>query len=548
MNLQDDNMLKMLTIRAQIGLALLLLTLFLLCVSVLNYMAVKSLDSSINLFASRLMVAQSAVINADRDLYQALKGQQDAIIFKREVLDDAKASFDENAQQAYDRMHKYLKLLEQYPNMIGQFENFDTVFSEWRNEADQVFSLIKNGEDAKAVAVFSVSVKHFGTLRDQYDKAGELLDARAKEIHTQASKLALTREYWTTGISVLSVVIGLIMLLVIPNSIVKSITAIRNVVDDIVKGKGDLVSRLPADSNNELGQLSQSMNQLLDQLQTLISGVLNDVKTLNSDSQSLQSVSDQTRKISERQQNHLAKMFTSFEQINQAVQDISSSAQHTSAKSEEAKQAAYEGQKLIESNRNLNSQLANSVNSAAERIASLAADTDKITAVLDIISGIADQTNLLALNAAIEAARAGEQGRGFAVVADEVRTLAQRTQASTEDIQSMVGGLIDGVKETQQAMSSGSDLMTKSVSMTDEVSGAFTHIQELVATVQDMNLQVATATEQQSLVVSDVHASVSDLQGLVEESRQASTKVADSGNVVTGIARTMLQRMTQFKV
>ena len=541
-------MLKMLTIRAQIGFAILLLTLFLLCVSVLNYMAVKSLDSTIGLFANRLMIAQSAVINADRDLYQALKGQQDAIIFKQEVLSKAQASFDENVQQAYDRMHKFLKLLDQYPEITGQFQGFDNTFNEWKNEAKQIFTLVQSGDETKLNSAFAISEKHFGSLRDEYNKAGELLEAKAADIHAQAAKLALARERWTMIISVLSIVIGFVLLFVIPNSIVKSITTIRQVVDNIAKGKGDLVSRLPVASNNELGQLSQSMNQLLDQLQKLISGVLSDVQTLNRDSQSLQTVSEQTQKISERQQNHLSKVFSSFEQINHAVQEISSNAQNTSGRSEDAKRAAYEGQKLIDSNRQLNSHLASSVTSAAERIASLAADTDKITSVLDIIRGIADQTNLLALNAAIEAARAGEQGRGFAVVADEVRTLAQRTQASTEDIQSMVGGLIDGVKETQQAMSSGSDLMNQSVAMTDKVNDAFRHIQDLVATVQDMNLQVATATEQQSLVVGDVHASVSDLQGLVEESRQASSKVSESGNLVTSIARNMLSRMNQFKV
>ncbi|WPC75427.1 methyl-accepting chemotaxis protein [Vibrio porteresiae] len=541
-------MLKMLTIRAQIGFAILLLTLFLLCVSVLNYMAVKSLDSTIGLFANRLMIAQSAVINADRDLYQALKGQQDAIIYKQEVLSKAQASFDENEQQAYDRMHKFLKLLDQYPEITGQFQGFDNTFNEWKNEAKQIFTLVQSGDESKLNSAFSISEKHFGSLREEYNKAGELLEAKAADIHAQAAKLALARERWTMIISVLSIVIGFVLLFVIPNSIVKSIATIRQVVDNIAKGKGDLVSRLPVASNNELGQLSQSMNQLLDQLQKLISGVLSDVQTLNRDSQSLQTVSEQTQKISERQQNHLSKVFSSFEQINHAVQEISSNAQNTSGRSEDAKRAAYEGQKLIDSNRQLNSQLASSVTSAAERIASLAADTDKITSVLDIIRGIADQTNLLALNAAIEAARAGEQGRGFAVVADEVRTLAQRTQASTEDIQSMVGGLIDGVKETQQAMSSGSDLMNQSVAMTDKVNDAFRHIQDLVATVQDMNLQVATATEQQSLVVGDVHASVSDLQGLVEESRQASSNVSESGNLVTSIARNMLSRMNQFKV
>ncbi|MBF9003174.1 methyl-accepting chemotaxis protein [Vibrio nitrifigilis] len=541
-------MLKALTIRARIGLAIFMLTALLLVVSIINFLAVKHLNENVDLFATRLLVAQSAVINADRDLYQALKAQQDSIIFGSEVIKDAKISFDENAQQALERMNQYLSLMALYPDITNKLNGFKSQYDRWHSSALLVFEQVDTEGRQVVRERFKNSEIQFDALRDMYDIAGEMLGERAKQIHTQSVMLASQKEMWTMIISVASVVLGLVLLFIIPNSISSAIGAIQKLVDDIVKGKGDLVTRLPVESQNELGMLSQSMNQLLDQLQGLIRHVVHDVEELHRDSETLQSVSRQTLEIGRNQEEHLGLLFSSFEQINVSVQEISSNAQNTSAESEDARQAALDGKTLIDSNRSLNNKLSTSVNSATDRIASLASDTDKITAVLDIISGIADQTNLLALNAAIEAARAGEQGRGFAVVADEVRTLAQRTQASTEDIQSMVGGLIDGVKETQQAMTQGSELMAESVDMTDKVSEAFSRIQHLVGRVQEMNLQVATATEEQASVVQAVHTSVDDLRQLIDQSRSAATSVSDSGNLVTNIARNMLQRVTQFKV
>ncbi|MZI91896.1 HAMP domain-containing protein [Vibrio sp. CAIM 722] len=541
-------MLKALTIRARIGLAIFMLTALLLVVSIINFLAVKHLNENVDLFATRLLVAQSAVINADRDLYQALKAQQDSIIFGSEVIKDAKISFDENAQQALERMNQYLSLMALYPDITNKLNGFKSQYDRWHSSALLVFEQVDTEGRQVVRERFKNSEIQFDTLRDMYDIAGEMLGERAKQTHTQSVMLASQKEMWTMIISVASVVLGLVLLFIIPNSISSAIGAIQKLVDDIVKGKGDLVTRLPVESQNELGMLSQSMNQLLDQLQGLIRHVVHDVEELHRDSETLQSVSRQTLEIGRNQEEHLGLLFSSFEQINVSVQEISSNAQNTSAESEDARQAALDGKTLIDSNRSLNNKLSTSVNSATDRIASLASDTDKITAVLDIISGIADQTNLLALNAAIEAARAGEQGRGFAVVADEVRTLAQRTQASTEDIQSMVGGLIDGVKETQQAMTQGSELMAESVDMTDKVSEAFSRIQHLVGRVQEMNLQVATATEEQASVVQAVHTSVDDLRQLIDQSRSAATSVSDSGNLVTNIARNMLQRVTQFKV
>ena len=196
----------------------------------------------------------------------------------------------------------------------------------------------------------------------------------------------------------------------------------------------------------------------------------------------------------------------------------------------------------------MNHQLSGSIQDAAKMVSQLADESEKITSVLDVIRGIAEQTNLLALNAAIEAARAGEQGRGFAVVADEVRTLASRTQRSTEDIQQMIASLKQGVQSAVQAMERGSSQMAETLGMADKTRNSLAEIQQMVTQVLDMNFQIASATEEQSSVMDEVNRSVSELNGLTEEAAALSGSVLQTGNDLDALAQQLSGRVRQFKV
>ena len=388
----------------------------------------------------------------------------------------------------------------------------------------------------------------FSTLREQYNLAGELDEKLAETLHQASDEMADSTQFWTLALLVFSLVIGMLLIYFGPKLIVDAILAVYEKVEDISRGEGDLVSRLPVTSEDGLGKLSRGFNRFLDQLQSLIRELLGDVNCLEESTGGLRQISVQVDHISESQRVQLASLVTAFNEINQAVHDISRHAQQTSDQTHHAQSSATQGMELLNRNVEMNRQLSGSIQDAAKMVAQLADESGKITSVLDVIRGIAEQTNLLALNAAIEAARAGEQGRGFAVVADEVRTLASRTQRSTEDIQKMIASLKQGVQSAVQAMDRGSQQMGETLGMVDKSRDSLTEIQQLVTQVLDMNFQIASATEQQGAVMDEVNRSVSELNSLTEEGAALSGTVMQTGNDLSELAQQLASRVRQFKV
>ncbi len=540
---------KMLNIRAKAAFGLVLLTLFILTIGSLNYMALEKMQGNTDLFAARLMPAQGVVLNADRDLYQALVAQQQLLL-----TEDPQATaglvkdFAENADQAYDRMQSYLKLMSNFPEITSQLNGFEGQYRTWRQQAEQVFSLLANGDRAAAMAQHLKQMESFSALREQYNLAGELDEKLATALRVRSEEVADSSQVWTLSLLSFSVVVGLLLSYFGPKLIVNSILAVHDKIEDISRGDGDLVSRLPITSQDELGKLARSFNRFLDQLQGLIREVGGDVGQLEVSTGTLRQISTQVGDLSENQRMQLSSLVAAFNEINQAVHEISRHAQLTSDQTHMAQASATQGMSLLSRNVEMNQQLADSLKDASDMVTRLADESEKITSVLDVIRSIADQTNLLALNAAIEAARAGDQGRGFAVVADEVRTLASRTQRSTEDIQLMIVSLKQGVQSAVQSMARGSGQMEETLGMADKTRDALSEIQKLVTQVLDMNFQIASATEEQGAVMDEVNRSVSELNSLTEEAGVLSGNVLQAGRDLDGLAQQLSGRVRRFKV
>lgn len=547
--LKGSYMQKSTSIRIKVGAGLVLLTLLLLVSSVINYRAMTALEANTANIAVRMFPAEEAVLNADRDLYQALTAVQEALLLNNaDVLAKARQDYDENVKQAYDRMHKFLDLLTPYPSVAGQLTSFETLFASWNKGASEVFTLLQAGKHAEAVAQQQAMSDPFSTLREQYNLAGELAGTLTEQMQSDSQAVVDSRQHITLIIAAISVLIGLILSYVNPRMIVTAVNEVRGKIDDISQGEGDLVSRIPIKTGDELGQLSGSLNRLLDQLQHLIRDVISDVGHLGDQSSGLGRIVHDAEVISDRQHAQLNTLVTAFTEIGHAINDISQHAQQTSAQSQDAQAAANQGMELLEENIAMNNRLSASVQNAGQIVTQLAAESERITSVLDVIRGIAEQTNLLALNAAIEAARAGDQGRGFAVVADEVRTLAGRTQNSTEDIQKMISSLKQQVANAVAAMESGFEQMQASVKMTGQMRGTFSDIQGLVGQVQEMNVQIASATEQQSLVMNEINQGMSQLSELTEEAHRISNSVSQCGQQMESLTGQLSGRVKKFRV
>ncbi|WP_460124171.1 methyl-accepting chemotaxis protein [Pseudomonas sp. S2_C03] len=328
------------------------------------------------------------------------------------------------------------------------------------------------------------------------------------------------------GLGIVALLIGSLTAWVITRQIVGPLRHTLEAMSRV--SKGDLSHDVQVDRRDELGQLQSSLQQMTLALRDLIGGIRHSVVQVASAAEQLSAVTEETSAGVNSQKMETDHVATAMNEMTATVQDVARNAEEANRAATVADQQANEGEQVVGDAIERIERLAQEVGSSAKAVAHLKGQSDKIGGVLDVIKAVAQQTNLLALNAAIEAARAGEAGRGFAVVADEVRNLAQRTQRSTEEIESLIVGIQTSTEAVSASMDTSLDMSQSSVQFTRRAGESLEGITRTVSTIQAMNQQIATAAEQQSAVAEEINRSVINVRDISDQTAGASEETAAS--------------------
>ena len=346
--------------------------------------------------------------------------------------------------------------------------------------------------------------------------------------------------------TVLALIFGVVAAWAITRQIVIPLNQTLSVAERIASG--DLSHNLNSARQDELGQLQRAMQSMTVGLRELIGGISDGVTQIASAAEQLSAVTEQTSSGVNSQKVETDQVATAMNEMAATVQEVARNAEEASEAAVAADQQAREGDKVVSEAIAQIERLATEVGNSTEAMGQLQRESDKIGSVLDVIKSVAQQTNLLALNAAIEAARAGEAGRGFAVVADEVRSLAQRTQKSTEEIEELIVGLQNGTQQVATIMDNSRGLTDSSVELTRRAGSALGNITRTVSTIQAMNSQIATAAEQQSAVAEEINRSVLNVRDISEQTAAASEETAASSTELARLGTHLQALVSRFRV
>ncbi|WP_334012825.1 methyl-accepting chemotaxis protein [Alteromonas sp. S167] len=354
----------------------------------------------------------------------------------------------------------------------------------------------------------------------------------------------------TTATVVAFVIIGLIALItyIASAKVTKPLAEMRSAMAEIARGDGDLTKRLEVKSNDEIGALAVEFNTFTDKLRDLLKDTALSTKAVSDAADHLRDVSHATSQEINQERSQVDNVSTAVTQMAATVDEISQNAAQSSTAATKADELVQSGSAQIQEAMTEIRALADSIQEGVDVVSGLSKESDNIGAVVDVINSIAEQTNLLALNAAIEAARAGEQGRGFAVVADEVRSLASRTQESTTDIGRMVERLQSMAEQTDQVMQAGKLRSESGVEKTEKVVVTLQDITESIGQVHEQSTHIALATEQQTEVAQDINESLVAITSLSDRTSQHAEELAVEATQLSAVSTDLKELVGQFRI
>ena len=319
-------------------------------------------------------------------------------------------------------------------------------------------------------------------------------------------------------------------------------------LQNIASADADLSQRVEIRSKDEIGEIAGAFNHIMENFRVMVSSVVGATRELRASTEHLRTLSERSAGGVQRQRSEVEQVATAMNEMAATVQEVARNAQGAADAADSARGEAEAGKQVVAATMTAIDALAADVGRAAQVIQALDSRSSEIGGILDVIRGVAEQTNLLALNAAIEAARAGEQGRGFAVVADEVRTLASRTQRSTHEIQQMIEKLQSGAAEAVSVMEAGTRRARESVEQASRAQMSLEGITYAVTTINDMNAQIASAAEEQLAVAEEINRNITNISHVSEESADGARETSSSSEQLARLSDELYQLVARFKV
>lgn len=478
------------------------------------------------------------------------------------LLDNIKKKLsDAVAEGEADLLDEANKMADQVKSNFNKRTNIDTETISSLQKLDKQF----NSYYTLAYAISSEMVQgtaDFSTISNRSKAMSEQLLLLQKELNqfqreqmtsfTNAFEKVNKQSKVTTrigmGVAIITIAILFTVALSISGAIRRNLAKVVYSLKNIAQENGDLTVRIETDSEDEIGQLVFWFNSFMNKLQDAIKQMVDTAQPLAKAASTVNKLSESSKSSAEQQTETVNQSLSSVNEMSQSVASITNNAADAAKAAKQAKAEAEKGHDVVNYTISGIQKLADNVNESASAILKLQEDTNQVNQVLDVIKSIADQTNLLALNAAIEAARAGEQGRGFAVVADEVRSLASRTQDSTKEINQIIVQLQDAAQSAVFTMENSKSMVDSSVASANEAGENLSSITDTVNIILDMNSQIAVATEEQHQISTLMVSHVEDIQKRAEEASDVSGKMNEVSHNLSDLASEQEQITKLFKV